>query len=161
MRYKVRFRLIIRIDLRNSIVKYAFAYFVLFFICSSSLTAQDIIEEQVEDGVVMSSGRNNSIRISFYATNLKYKKTIANNQEFFEVDIPGFQYSQEPGLPKLPVYASLIDLTGKDVVSIRIMGIKTERIFPEEKGMAGRFYPSQPSATKNQDPQELPFAINN
>ncbi len=105
--------------------------------------------------------RNNSIQISFSATNLKYKKTIANNQEFFEVDIPGFQYSQEPGLPKLPVYASLIDLTGKEVVSIRITGIKTERIFPEEKGMAGRFYPSQPSATKNQDPQDLPFAINN
>ena len=101
--------------MRISVVKYAFAYFVLFFICTSSLRAQDITEEEVEDGVVMSPISNNSIRISFSATNLKYKKRIANNQEFFTVDIPGFQYSQEPGLPKLPVYASLIDLTGKEV----------------------------------------------
>lgn len=141
------------------IAKYAVAYSALLLICSISLSAQNITDEQVEDGAVILSRSNNRIRLSFSATNLKYEKKTVNNQEFFTVDIAGFQYLQEPGRPKLPVYTSLIDLTGEEVVSIRITKTKTRRVLPAEKGITGLFYPSQPSATKNQNPQDLPFII--
>lgn len=146
--------------MRFDIAKYAKTLSVLLYLCSLPVQGQDIDVEQPEGGAVFSTRTSSSISLSFSATNLKYGKETANNLEFFTLDIPGFQHTRDAGLPKLPVYTSVLDITGEEVVSIRISGVRTRRVFPGEKGIGGRLYPSQQPATKNQDPQDLPFTIN-
>jgi len=143
--------------LKFTLARYAFAYSVFLLICFLPINGQGRLDEYPVDGAVMSERTSNKISLSFSASEPQFRRKIGARQEFFTLHIPGFHHSRNPGRPELPVYTSLIDISGIEVGSIKITDVKSKRIFPGSKGYSGQLYPSQPSYTKNQNPQDYPF----
>jgi hypothetical protein len=143
--------------LKQKVIKYSSFWGIFLILCSVNLTGQDVLERDWENGALLSKPDSRHINISFSATDLQYGSKVVGQQEFFTLYIPGFMHSEAPGLPEVPVFTSTIDISGKEITSIRIRNVKSKRIYPGSEGFSGQLYPSQPSYTKNQDPQDQPF----
>lgn len=74
---------------------------------------------------------------------------------FTRLSVPGWQFSNNPGSPELPVLCKLVQVPVGGEVSIRVVSAQKIEGNTREYGIAHQVYPNQPSLRKDQ--KEVPF----
>ncbi|MEE4115409.1 MAG: C25 family cysteine peptidase [Marinilabiliaceae bacterium] len=131
----------------------------LFYTGSLYCAGQEAGTNTLRTGLIYHGPGADRIGFSFVSEKAVLRNTAVAGENFFTMEIPGLQYSNQVGKPRIPVKSGLIDLTGKELVNITLKNVKTERVYPAELGYRGKLYPRQEGLTKNQNPQDRPFRI--
>lgn len=90
-----------------------------------------------------------SIIFRYSAPELKIEKKEKNGSEHYTLELNGHTYKQVEGIPALPIYTKLLDITGKEVSSVKISNIKYSRIYPSSMGFRGTPLPASAPGRKS------------
>ncbi len=114
-------------------------------------------QEAGERGIRVRESDENHLEIGYSLPSFSFRQVAVREGEFYHLDMDGHTSISEPGVPEIPVITRFIDLTDRDIASIHITNLVTERIFPEEKGIRGKMIPVQPGLTKNEQQDQARF----
>ncbi|MCP4572275.1 MAG: T9SS type A sorting domain-containing protein [bacterium] len=78
--------------------------------------------------------------------------------EFTRLIIPGFHGSMTEGAPELPQMNRLIALPAGGKAGITITNLRTRTVRLADHGLTNPLFPHQPSLSKSQKPEDVPFA---
>jgi hypothetical protein len=77
--------------------------------------------------------------------------------EFVQLTVPGFARSQRIGEPNLPVINRLLSIPFECELRVEVMDFETEEFSLIDYGVAVPIIPVQPSLSKSQNPEDVPF----
>lgn len=147
--------------LRNA----AFFLWLVFFMPAlyphlSGVQAQVIQLNQDETQIILTgkSHDNFSFRNTISQIRSFDVKTDAGN--FSQITIDGYGYSKSIGDPQLPVLRKLIEIPPEARVSIHISYESYQEFYLADYGITSQIIPAQPSVSKSDDPQQIPFNYN-
>ncbi|MEZ5001112.1 MAG: C25 family cysteine peptidase [Bacteroidales bacterium] len=98
-----------------------------------------------------------SMKLKYTLPDLVINPLKIAGQDYFTISLTDHGLEPEPGLPAVPVFSSLIDLTGRELSDIHITGVMTGRIYPATMGYRGQLMPAVESGTKGSDYQYTQF----
>lgn len=84
----------------------------------------------------------------------------SNEGDFSQIRIEGYGYSTTVGEPKLPVIKKLIEIPLRGDYNINITYQSYTDYQLSDFGLSAPIFPVQPSLSKSQDPDEVPFEMN-
>ena len=85
---------------------------------------------------------------------------MANEGEFTRLSLPNFHLSRDVGEPELPEIHSLIEIPQDALPYIEIVSSNYRDYYLADLGIGNPIYPVQPSLSKSQNPDDIPFTIN-
>ena len=85
---------------------------------------------------------------------------IVDEGDFVRISLPGFHTSNEIGDPELPQLHKLIEIPQNAVPRIEIISEEVEYYNLSDFGIDDPIFPHQPSLSKSQDPDDVPFEWN-
>jgi len=126
-----------------------------FLICGI-ITAENIYADSLPGGRPISIVDMNerSISMSYRSAPLALEQLRFGDQSYIKLSLPYHDFEPEPGLPALPVYSTLIDLTGREIERIVISNVKVNRIYLSYSGYLGQVVPAAEPGTKDYQDQE-------
>jgi hypothetical protein len=89
-----------------------------------------------------------SIIINYSISELNFEGVTNTSGSFYRISIPGHISSAVPGKPELPVFCRLISIPEGSVFKINISDVRSVKINPSDKKIAGLLFPAQESETK-------------
>ena len=90
-----------------------------------------------------------SMIFRYSAPELKMEEREKNGSDHYTLELDGHTYKQEEGTPALPLYTNLLDITGKEISSVKISGVKYIRIYPSSMGFRGTPLPASAPGRKS------------
>lgn len=141
--------------------RFTFLVSLLLIVLTSSGWAQQIL--------LPNSLKNEFKIVNQSAGSLEVKATVHsfNNLEvatslgsFNELSIPGFTFSNDAGLPKVPVIRKMIEVPIGANVTLSIKNGVYKEYSLAELGINHPLFPCQPSVSKQADLNSLPFVYN-
>jgi len=78
--------------------------------------------------------------------------------EFSRLLIPGFHQSQQVGAPELPMMNRLVAMPFGAQARVEVANVRTRTVKLADFGITGEIFPHQPSLSKSQRPEDVPFA---
>ncbi len=105
------------------------------------------------------SENSEGLKLSYYSGTGEFERLKPDEGSFVRLRLPDHSFSSDPGKPQLPVLTRLLDYDKAKNARIIISDVITTRKSLEEMGDYNRIYPSQPSQTKREDPQDNPFTL--
>jgi Peptidase family C25/Propeptide_C25/Peptidase family C25, C terminal ig-like domain len=106
---------------------------------------------------VISGGQ--SIIINYSISEINIESITNDAGSFYRISIPGHIPSSDPGKPELPVFCRLISIPGVSGYRVKISDVRTTRITPASKKIAGLLFPAQESETKGNQQAKPVFKI--
>jgi Peptidase family C25/Propeptide_C25/Peptidase family C25, C terminal ig-like domain len=100
-----------------------------------------------------------SIIINYSISELSIESLSNNSGSFYRISIPGHIPSTDPGKPELPIFSRLISIPEGSGFRITISDIKSSRLNPSGKKIAGLLFPAQESETKDLQQLRTGFKI--
>ncbi len=100
-----------------------------------------------------------SIIINYSISELNIESITNNAGSFYRISVPGHIPSTDPGKPELPVFSRLISIPEGSGFRIKISDIKSVKINPKAKKIAGLLFPAQESETKEVQQVKREFKI--
>ena len=85
---------------------------------------------------------------------------MTNEGEFTRLSLPNFHLSRDVGEPELPEIHNLIEIPQDALPYIEIVSSNYRDYSLIDLGIENLIYPAQPSLSKSQNPDDIPFAIN-
>ncbi|OFY96253.1 MAG: hypothetical protein A2309_14890, partial [Bacteroidetes bacterium RIFOXYB2_FULL_35_7] len=79
------------------------------------------------------------------------------NQIFSQLQIDGYAYNKDYGYPQLPVLHKLIEVPFEAEFKIKVISFVKETFQINEDETAKKIFPAQPSLSKSDDPDKVPF----
>lgn len=107
--------------------------------------------------------------ISQNETSLKVMNSIAQcrvftvkhkGKIFSKLDIAGYAGNKDYGYPLLPVYHKLMEIPYGAEIQVEVISFDEETISLTGLGMTNKLFPAQPSLSKSDDPDKVPFHFN-
>lgn len=95
-----------------------------------------------------------SLRLTYTAPEPEFSQLKIGSEEYFSITLAGHNPEAEAGMPAVPVYSSMISLTGRKVKSIRLSNVKTSRHHPSSAGFSGQMVPAIDAGTKGSGIQD-------
>ncbi len=105
------------------------------------------------------SDHNDGMDLSYNSGSYGFSEIRVDEDGYSRLMLANHSHTSSPGKPELPVMTRLIDYDRARDARIIISNVISIRKSLEDMAVFDRLYPSQPSATKNQDPQDRPFVI--
>ncbi|HPQ35954.1 MAG TPA: C25 family cysteine peptidase, partial [Tenuifilaceae bacterium] len=90
-------------------------------------------------------------------SSINLKGEVTKNGEFVTISADNLVRTFNPGMPDLPVVSKLIEVPFGANVVIKIVSYKEEIIDLNSKGISLKIIPAQPSVSKSEDTDKLPF----
>ncbi len=97
----------------------------------------------------------NYIEGSISIGNLEYYNVTYKENDFVTLTIPGYHFSQEVGLPRLPQMNELIELPQDAIPRIEILSQDFSYYKLDELNINNPIFPHQPSLSKSQDINDI------
>ena len=91
---------------------------------------------------------------------LTYEEEV-NGEKFTRLSLPNFHISKDVGEPELPQIHRLIEIPQNASPRIEIIRSSYIDYSLNELGIDNRIFPAQPSLSKSQKPEDVPFEIRN
>ncbi|MFN2379192.1 MAG: C25 family cysteine peptidase [Bacteroidales bacterium] len=95
-----------------------------------------------------------SITLTYTAPELKIGQTQKNGTDHYSIELDGHTIIQEEGIPAIPLYSRLIDLSGREIVSVIISDVEYSRIYPHAMGYRGTPMPASAPGRKSGQAEE-------
>jgi hypothetical protein len=125
------------------------AVFLVFAASASGQTGRSYkfpLNGNLKKTDVINEGQSVIINYSISEINIE---SISNDAgSFYRISIPGHIPSANPGKPELPVFCRLISIPEGSGYRVKISDIRTSKISPAAKKIAGLLFPAQESETK-------------
>lgn len=131
---------------------------VLFFILQvSQLGAQVVLNNNPADFIVT---ENSFSGITIHNTFSQFNsfEVVTDEGTFTEIGAEKYAYTEERGLPKLPVIRKLISIPAGAELDVKIISAKVKEYSLESLGITNKLFPTQPPVAKN-NTGKLPFVI--
>ncbi len=110
--------------------------------------------------VTITESSLSGIKFRVSISNLDYFEVKTPEGTFINLSASGFGQRNVAGEPALPVFHRLIDVPLGTTFSYRITGQHETTVRPEEAGIRYPVFPAQPSMSKSDDPESVPFVYN-
>lgn len=128
---------------------------------SYSATAQQItINEVQKNEFKLTENSYSAMAIRSAVKTINSMQVQTQLGTFTELAIPGFGYSNEAGLPKVPVMRKLIEIPVGAKVNVKITKAEYTDYDLAQLGLNKKLIPAQPPVSKQDDPAILPFVLN-
>lgn len=135
-------------------------FFLLYFSVANGQDVKSIrLLNNEELSAEYSVRDDGSIVIEYRLPELQFRSVTNKHGVFYRLSATGHINSSEPGKPELPVLNRLIALPDNPACNIRISDIKSQRIRPSGKKVAGILYPAQESEVKRETQQKPAFRL--
>ena len=86
--------------------------------------------------------------------------TMTNEGEFIRLSLPGYHTSLDEGEPELPEIHNLIEIPQDATPRIELIVHEYKDYVLSDYDINSQIYPVQPSLSKSQNPEDIPFMIN-
>lgn len=135
-------------------------YITVFLLFSSSLLAGEIVlsESQNRFSVTHKTYTNFSFTNHLNQINTRVVKTKSG--DFTQLILPSYAKNNKIGNPELPVLQQLIQVPSGAIIDIEVLKTKEEIIALSDYGIHLPIIPLQPSISKGENAEEVPFYIN-
>ena len=141
----------------NVFGRLAIVAFSVFFVFS--LNAKDIlVKENATTGIDLKVNTYEMLKFSNSLDLIRSLKVTTEMGVFTELAVPGYTYTNIPGLPKLPINRKLIEFPLGATPVVNIISFDVEEFDLEEYGILFPIMPAQPPAIK--DGSYIPFEYN-
>ena len=85
---------------------------------------------------------------------------MTNEGEFTRLSLPNFHLSRDVGEPELPEIHSLIEIPQSADPKIEVVSSEYRDYLLTDLEIENQIFPAQPSLSKSQNPEDLPFVMN-
>ena len=141
-------------------MKLAKILFVLFAVLSVSVFAKDIklTEESNQFAIT-----NKSVSEFTFINHLSEINTIRVKKdvnEFVKLIVSGYGENAKKGNAELPVLEELINVPFGSTVTMKVLNTEQKIISLSDYGIESLIFPSQPSLSKSENAEEMPFYFN-
>jgi hypothetical protein len=137
---------------------------LMSFLLINFLTALPAQARQFEvsdspDRVSLLSNDRYGFEVKFQIGKLNLREVKTKAGLFDELSIEGYSHTNRIGEPKLPMLSKIIAVPVGAEVSYELIS-RAEQVFSaKEAGLRHRLMPAQPSLSKSQDPDKVPFEL--
>lgn len=101
-----------------------------------------------------------SLEVSMQIGDIQIMNTEVEEGEFVRLSLLGFHTSNDIGSPELPEIHKLIEIPQNAMPRIEIISEEVEYYSLSDYGIEAPIYPHQPSLSKSQTPDDVPFEWN-
>ncbi len=130
---------------------------IFLFAAFSVISAQTINLSSEKTGITVISQNQNELTLKFNIQQLRYFEVETKEGVFTQFVIPGFHHSHTVGKPNLPMMNKIIEIPIGATVKTEIVAYDEKVIDLTKLGVENKLMPMQPSLSKSQDPQSVPF----
>ena len=85
---------------------------------------------------------------------------MTDDGEYTRLSLPGFHLSRDVGEPELPEIHSLIEIPQSADPQIEVVRSEYRDYLLTDLEIENQIFPAQPSLSKSQNPEDLPFVMN-
>ncbi len=125
-----------------------------------SLNAQSLKISDGKSNIDLLSQNANGYQLKYSIGKIKYFNVETKAGEFTEVTIPGNYHSHNIGEPNLPTMNKIIEIPVGADVEARIISYDEKIIDLNQKGIVNPLMPTQPSLSKSENADAVPFEFN-
>lgn len=111
-------------------------------------------------GISMVSQKSDKIVLDMNVGEMILTDVNTKGGQFTDLFIPGFSWTSEAGLPKLPFTSKIIAVPVNAVISVNIINSNYRVVSLNQQGFSSKVVPTQPSVAKNIDLETVPFEYN-
>jgi len=129
----------------------------LIILFCSFLFSENIIISDEKTSLTFNSVNNYQENIKVIIGEIETSEIIAEQNQYLQIRIPGYHSSKKVGSPQLPQINQLIEIPQSATARIEIQSYKVEEYLISDLGKSNYIFPSQPSVSKSQSPQDIEF----
>ncbi|MBM4400102.1 MAG: gingipain R, partial [Candidatus Cloacimonetes bacterium] len=107
------------------------------------------------------SNHKDGFDIEFKVGTLQIEEVKTKGGVFDEIRLQDYGFSSRTGEPKLPVFSRIIAVPVGASVSFDVISRKQKVFSQKDSGLLHRLIPAQRSISKSEDPDKVPFELNN
>lgn len=111
-------------------------------------------------GIRLTDNNSYGFELEFKTGELKLEEVKTKGGVFDEIFIENFGHSNRTGEPKLPLISRVVTVPVGATVSFDILSESRRAFTEQESRLLHRIMPAQPSVSKSDDPEKIPFEIN-
>ena len=100
------------------------------------------------------------IQINVNTGDVLITNKVTDHGDFTQLLLPNYHLSSDAGTPELPEIHRLIEIPQNASPRIEIISSKYQDYLLEDLGIINPIFPSQPSVSKSQKPEDITFIIN-
>jgi hypothetical protein len=90
----------------------------------------------------------------------EFYEVTTKEGKFVKIYLPGFTTSKEAGSPELPLFTKLLEIPHGADINVDIVSSDIQIFDLNKLGFPAALFPYQPSVSKSDDPESLPFHYN-
>ncbi len=133
---------------------------IVVVVLSFGLKAQTLKVSNNQNSVNLISQDNYGYLFNFEVSTLHYFSVETKEGEFTQLTIPDFYRSHNIGEPNLPTMNKIVEIPKGADVTLEIISFKEKTINLNEQGIANPLMPTQPSLSKSENADQVPFEYN-
>ncbi|MEE2859086.1 MAG: C25 family cysteine peptidase [Candidatus Neomarinimicrobiota bacterium] len=135
----------------------------LFYICfiMGIVSATQIINENNSNtNLKLEQINQNILNVNVSIGDITTFATLTDKGEFVRLSLSDYHLSRDEGDPELPEIHSLIEIPINSNPRIEIISHEYKDYILSDYNINSQIYPAQPSLSKSQNPEDLPFILN-
>jgi hypothetical protein len=136
-------------------------YLAVFLFISASAGGQAVINYKYQfDGnlqIINVNTEGQSLIVNYTLPEVNIENITNSSGIFYRIRIPGHTPTVSTGKPELPVYSRLISVPEGSGFKIKVSEVKSTRLKPSGKKIAGILFPAQEGETKQQQRTKTEF----
>ncbi len=110
-----------------------------------------------KNDVRIDNSNSNGLNLSVEFSKIKSFDVKTKKGVFTEIQIEGTTHTQKIGSPKLPFFRKLIEVPVNAQVNVEVINKNASEYSLNDLGIKNLIIPTQPSLSKSQDPNKVPF----
>ncbi|MBD3232554.1 MAG: hypothetical protein GF315_02405, partial [candidate division Zixibacteria bacterium] len=124
---------------------------------SGALAYQSVNISSNASGLRLISQDQTGVTMRMDVGSIHFIQVTTKEGEFVRLNVEGFPMSQNVGEPNLPVIGKLLSIPFESALSVEIVESDYEIISLEDLDIDVPIMPTQPSLSKSQNPEDVPF----
>lgn len=125
-----------------------------------ALSAAGIQLDNTFSGASLTEERADQLAIQFSVDSFEWYAVSTDRGEFSAITVDGFAFSREIGSPRLPILRKVIRVPLGAEVRVETSNIQSQAFTFGADGPEAAVVPAQPSLSKSQRPEDVPFEYN-
>ena len=134
---------------------------VLCIVLSLNLLAKDIKLADTGNQLTIIEKSLTDFTFINHISNIQTLNVKSNSGDFVKLIVSGYGENAQKGNPELPVLEELINIPLGSEVSVKIINKEEKIISLSDYGIYNLVFPSQPSISKGDNAEDVPFYFNN
>ncbi len=133
---------------------------LLITVLSFSIHAKDIKLNETSNQFSITSKSLSEVTFINYLSEINIMKVKNDADNFVKLVVPGYGENAKKGNAELPVLEELLNVPFGSTISVEILNKEVETIALSDYGINNFIFPSQPSLSKSENAEDIPFYFN-